>query len=431
MDTVKYLLVLDYLPSRINEIIYIRDYVKEKYNLDMVIISDMLSGEEEKVCRHVYHLPISSEDYIEAVLKILQSIGMECACILPFMDAVSGHAAILAKKLELYGDDPVLSFAGINKIQFREQEKLLSQYLTAQQIVVPKSVKVDTYEQLEHFFDDCGSGIVIKPIDGRANIGVRAVTQREQLKSSYDATLLAAQGNSILAEELIAFDSEFSFDGVGILSFLTQKVIQSGEYPVELGQIVPAQCSGAHCLALIKAGQSMNLISGQRYGAFHNEIKLNSSTGETFLVETNRRPAGMRIWDMANKVFNISLHDIWLDHLIKGYSDRFVIPEAQGSGFLVNLLSPKDGCVAVDFCDAIIKEKLVNCLTKILDRYQYEIIAIKINIAENSLVHNIPKTNNDFCGYVCVYIKDSKVNHRDIMQVINQAWGMLIQEYIF
>ncbi|MBD2780643.1 hypothetical protein ID852_13770 [Xenorhabdus sp. 42] len=426
----KYLLVLDYLPSRIHEIKLIKDYIQDKYNLDMVIISDFLSGEEGKLCDHVYHVPVSSPNYQDEVLKLIDSLEMKCVGILPFMDAVSGHAASLAKKLNVYGDDAVLSFAGINKLQFREQEKVLSRFLLAQDIVIPNLARINSYEQLSDFFGLCASGVVIKPVDGRANIGVKIVKDHELLKSSYEETLQTTPNSVIIAEELIEFDSEFSYDGVGSLHFLTQKVNQVGEYPVELGQIVPAQCPAINQLALMKAGQSMNLISGQRYGAFHNEIKLNSSTGETFLVETNRRPAGMHIWEMAAKVFNISLHKIWADHLIQGYSDTMTLPQANGSAFIINLVAPKDGVIKEGFDGVLLKEKTTSLVQELLYKYQYEILYTKIKITENSMVYKIPKTNNDFCGYVCVYINNAEVNHLELMQMINSSWQLLIQEFI-
>lgn len=426
----RYLLVLDYLPARINELKIIKDYIKEKYSLDMVIISDMLSGLEKEFCQYVYHLPVSSPDYQEEVLKILAALDMQCACVLPFMDAVSGHAASIADKLGVYGDSPDLSFAGINKLKFREQESVLARFLRAQSITLPKWMQIDNYEQLSDFFKSCPAGVVIKPVDGRANIGVRVVKHHSELYQSYQNTLEVVSDSTIIAEELIEFDSEFSFDGVGALSFLTQKFCQTGEYPVELGQIVPAQCSPSSALALIKAGQSMNLISGQRYGAFHNEIKLNSTTGQTFLVETNRRPAGMRIWDMANRVFGISLQKIWVDHLIQGYADTLVIPQAMGSAFLINLVSPVDGTLSADKVQKEIQDKTASLVNTLLAKYDYEIIDIKINIKGNSHLYRTPKTNNEFCGYVCVYIRDAKVDHIQLMNLINTSWQSMMNKEI-
>lgn len=430
MSKKKYLLVLDYLPARINELKIIKDYINEKYSLDMVIISDMLSGLEKEFCQHVYHLSVSSPDYQEDVINILASLDMQCVCILPFMDAVSGHAASIADKLGVYGDNTDLSFAGIDKLKFREQESVLAHFLRAQSITLPQWRKIDNFNQLSEFFKSCPAGVVIKPVDGRANIGVRVIKDDKELYDSYQNTLEVVADSTIIAEELMAFDSEFSFDGVGALSFLTQKLCQPGEYPVELGQIVPAQCSPSSALALIKAGQSMNLISGQRYGAFHNEIKLNSHTGQTFLVETNRRPAGMRIWDMANKVFGISLQRIWVDYLIQGYADTLVIPQATGSAFLINLVSPVDGILHADSVQQKIEDKTASLVNTLLAGYNYEIIHIKINIKGNSRLYRTPKTNNEFCGYVCVYIRDAKIDHIQLMNLINTSWQSMMKEEI-
>ncbi|MEL5515584.1 ATP-grasp domain-containing protein [Serratia bockelmannii] len=429
MGAKKYLLVLDYLPIRINELVSIKKYAKEKYSLEMVIISERLSGEERKFFDYIYHLPVSNHNYQDEVLNIIQKIDMQCVCILPFMDAVSGHAAVIAKKMGLYGDNAELSFAGVDKLRFREQESILKEFLDAQCIAIPRYREIISYDQLVDFFKLCPSGIVIKPTDGRANIGVKVIKNFEELEESYRSTCQVTANSKIIAEELIDFDSEFSYDGVGVLSFLTQKVSQKGEYPVELGQIVPAQCSATQALALTKAGQCINLISGQRYGAFHNEIKLNTSTGGTFLVETNRRPAGMRIWDMANKVYGVSLQHIWVDHLVQGYSNtRCMTPI--GSAFLINLLSPKDGVISREVNIEDVKEKTISLVNESFAKLNYEIIGVKINIKENSMVYKTPKTNNDFCGYVCVYINESDVNHQELMSSIVSAWKKMIMKYI-
>ncbi|MGP2450577.1 ATP-grasp domain-containing protein [Pantoea stewartii subsp. indologenes] len=430
MEKRRCLLVLDYLPARINELKNIKDFIKEKYSLEMIIVSDMLSGLEKDFCQYVYHLPISSPNYQDEVLNILASLDMHCVCILPFMDAVSGHAASIADKLGVYGDNADLSFAGIDKLKFREQESSLARFLRAQSITLPQWMKIDNYSMLSDFFKKCSTGVVIKPVDGRANIGVKVVKDENELYDSYHNIREVVPNSTIIAEELIAFDSEFSFDGVGALSFLTQKVCQHGEYPVELGQIVPAQCSPSSSLALIKAGQIINILSGQRYGAFHNEIKLNSETGQTFLVETNRRPAGMRIWDMANRVFGISLQEIWVDYLIQGYSDTLVIPKATGSAFLINLVSPIDGILHPNSIHEEIEEKTSSLVNTLLADYNYEIIQIKINVKGNSRVYANPKTNNDFCGYVCVYFKDEKLDLIQLMNSINTSWQDMMMEEI-
>ncbi|KTL60162.1 hypothetical protein AA106_03370 [Photorhabdus laumondii subsp. laumondii] len=430
MSSKKYLLVLDYLPARLNEIVNIRDYVRYNYSLELVIISDMLSGEEKNVTPFVYHIPVQTENYVDSVMTVLAELNMTCAGILPFMDAVSGYAAVIAKKLNVYGDDPELSFAGIEKYQFRQQETRILPLLAAQHIKTPRYTFINEIKELEEFYDSVPYGVIIKPNCGRANVGVVAVKDRSKIPTAFAQSVEQSGGNQTLAEELIIFDTEYSYDGIGCMAFLTQKVSQKGEFPVEIGQIVPAQCDGRNTIALHKAGQAMNLISGQTLGAFHNEIKQDSKTGETFLVETNRRPAGMRIWDMANRVYGISLQEIWVDHLVKGFSDRMILPEAKGRAFLINLLADKDGKINDKFDHTEVNEVLLASVDNILNKLCYEIIAIKINLDKNSPVYETPKSNNDFCGYVCVHINDEHVKCESLMNEINDAWREILSNYI-
>ncbi|EQC01985.1 ATP-grasp domain-containing protein [Photorhabdus temperata] len=430
MSSKKYLLVLDYLPARLNEIVNIRDYIQYNYSLELVIISDMLSGEEKNITPFVYHIPVRTENYIDKVIGVLSELDMTCAAILPFMDAVSGYAAVIAKKLSVYGDDPELSFAGIEKFQFRQQETRISPLLAAQHIKTPRYSFINDINELEAFYDSVPYGVVIKPNCGRANFGVVAIKDRNKIPTAFAQSVAQSGGNPILAEELITFDTEYSYDGIGCMAFLTQKVSQKGEYPVEIGQIVPAQCDGRNAIALHKAGQVINLISGQTLGAFHNEIKQDSKTGETFLVETNRRPAGMRIWDMANRVYGISLQEIWVDHLVKGFSDRMILPEAKGRAFLINLLAGKDGKINDKFSKTAVNRLLLVSIDNILGKLHYDIISVKINLDKNSLVYETPKSNNDFCGYVCVHINDEHIKCESLMNEINDAWRDILKNYI-
>ncbi len=138
----------------------------------------------------------------------------------------------------------------------------------------------------------------------------------------------------------------------------------------------------------------------------------------------------MRIWDMANKVFGISLQKIWVDHLVQGFSDTRAIPEPIGSAFLINLLAPEDGTIKTEMNPELIKNEMASLVKEILNEYKYEIIDIKVNVKGNSPVYKIPKTNNDFCGYVCVYIDKEKINHAELMSLINKSWQSIIKDYI-
>ncbi|WP_236637387.1 ATP-grasp domain-containing protein [Photorhabdus australis] len=430
MNSTRYLLVLDYLPARIGEIANIRDYIRHNYSLELVIISDMLSGEEKDITPFVYHIPVRTENYVDSVMAVIAELKMTCAGILPFMDAVSGYAAVIAKKLNVYGDDPELSFAGIEKYQFRQQETQILPLLMAQRIKTPRYTFINDIKELEEFYDSVPYGVIIKPNCGRANLGVVAVKDRSKISAAFAQSVAQSGGNQILAEELITFDTEYSYDGIGCMAFLTQKVSQKGEFPVEIGQIVPAQCDGRNVIALHKAGQAMNLISGQILGAFHNEIKQDSETGETFLVETNRRPAGMRIWDMANRVYGISLQEIWVDHLVKGFSDQMVLPKAKGRAFLINLLARKSGKINDNFDKTEVSDILLASVNNILNKLDYEIIAVKINLDKHSYVYETPKSNNDFCGYVCVHINDEHIECESLMNEINDDWQGILANYI-
>src|SRR4029453_8524050 len=119
--------------------------------------------------------------------------------------------------------------------------------------------------------------------------------------------------DGVICEELIPYRREFSFDGIGSLSFITEKISATGRYPVELGQVLPARITPRERNTISVAGRLANLLVGQRNGPFHNEITLSDDGHRAAVVEPNRRPAGMKIWTIASLVYQVNLYHLWVD----------------------------------------------------------------------------------------------------------------------
>jgi hypothetical protein len=85
-------------------------------------------------------------------------------------------------------------------------------------------------------------------------------------------------------------------------TWITEKTTTEGAYRAEIQQVVPAPLSAEVQARLMAAGQHMAALVSANNGAWHNEVFLGSDH-LTSAVETNMRPGGMHIWDLAREAF--------------------------------------------------------------------------------------------------------------------------------
>lgn len=120
-----------------------------------------------------------------------------------------------------------------------------------------------------------------------------------------------------LVESLIENAKEFSWDSVAGKQWITEKHTTEGHYRAEYQQVVPACLTPADEILLRSAGEHMRELVSPSNGAWHNEIFL--LPGATAAVETNMRPAGMHIWDLAMLSFeNFNPWLLWLRWAAEG-----------------------------------------------------------------------------------------------------------------
>lgn len=95
---------------------------------------------------------------------------------------------------------------------------------------------------------------------------------------------------------------EYSWDYVAGSTWITEKTTTDGAYRAEIQQVVPAPLAADAQARLMAAGRHMAGLVSQDNGAWHNEV-FHRANHRTSAVETNMRPGGMHIWDLARKAF--------------------------------------------------------------------------------------------------------------------------------
>jgi hypothetical protein len=305
-------LIVDYNLSRVADVAHISDYVRARYGAKTVLVRPAPSAVDEEICDEVVDLDPLRPDFVDQAYETLAVRADQFRAGIVFSDNAVYSGAALLRRLGLRVDDPELAYGAFCKIAYRSAETRHRELLDAQDLLVPDFAEVAVPTDVQRFADRHPEGFVVKPAKEGNNRGVVVLRPGDDPAAAFaEAAEYLAGG--IVCEQFIPYRREYSFDGVGAVRFVTEKVSAEGRYPVEVAQILPAAVSPAEHAAIERAGLLANLLVGQHAGPFHNEIKLSDDGRRTAVVEPNRRPAGMKIWSLAREVYAVDLYDRWVD----------------------------------------------------------------------------------------------------------------------
>ncbi|MGL4884260.1 MAG: ATP-grasp domain-containing protein, partial [Waterburya sp.] len=218
----------------------------------------------------------------------------------------------------------------------------------------------------------------------------------------------------------------------GNLSFITEKCSASGRYPVENGQILPARIDQNQRNLLTRIGRLANLLVGQCNNSFHNEIKIKADATQAAIVEPNRRPAGMKIWSLAERVYGLNFYHLWVDSVL-GETLPTKLPNPQGIAATIMLGCPHDGYLILPsqshpqyLFDKTWEIYQRNQITNDLEWFDFIFFA-----KTTTWVKSIPQENGDFLAQVCIYSPHSDVDILGIKNAISDCWQQAIASYIY
>lgn len=260
---------------------------------------------------------------------------------------------------------------------------------------------------------------------------------RLQAGDDYAAAFAAVTpylAEGLIVEELIQLEQEYSYDGIAHLHFMTEKLSVIGKYPVEYGQIVPAVVSPKARQLITRAGVLANLITGQFLGPFHNEIKIDEHSDQVAVIEPNRRPAGMKIWHLAEKVYGLNFFQLWVDSVNKkALPDQLPAPKGRAGIRLLGV--PRDGklnlSTTIELDAAQLLNQVLHCFRS---RYKYSLeiewFDFKLHARSGDVVKQTPTDNSGFIGQICAYIEDETISLRQVLDDFHQCWLMVINDYL-
>jgi hypothetical protein len=422
-EAAKLCVIVDYNLSRVEDVRIMTKRAKSAHGLTTVLIRAKAGALEKSLADHVIDLDPLAPDFAERAVTAIRALGTPVA-VLPFSDNAVASGARVGELLGLAADSSQGAAAAFSKIAYRQAEEGLLARQPREGVMAPAWQQIYSLPEAAEFYRRAPKGFIIKPSCEGNNRGVVKIMPGDDVAAAFAevAPYLAA---GALCEEYIDFPEEYSYDGIGELSFITKKSSAEGKYPVEYGQTVPARLPAHLDAAIRRAGALANEIVGQRIGPFHNEIKLDPRNARSGVIEPNRRPAGMRIWHLARKVYGIDFFELWVDTML-GAAPKISRLEARGTAAIRMLAAPRSGRLKKDSNEAQIFNEIMATprLVKLTKEQQLEWSDFKITAAAESMVSDIISDNGKFIAQVSVYAPNETSDVNTALDLFAQEWSV-------
>ncbi len=244
-----------------------------------------------------------SDDWLEPLEKAHRERPF--TAVIPALDYTSVIAARFAERVGLPG-------AGAAAARFMREKHALMARAAEAGIGCPSSAVVHSAAEIR--VPTQSRRWILKPVDRRASVGVQVLEADADLDAAWAFSSGAVErsyrdsmfAGSCLVQPYLE-GPEFSveclvIDGAVIFSNVTEKLVQAGACPVELGHVVPARLSDDSCQELV--GQTRRLIAatGFRTGVVHAEWIVQDGT--PYVVDCARLPGDsiVELIDIAYRV---------------------------------------------------------------------------------------------------------------------------------
>jgi len=342
MSTTSCLVVVGYNGNRINDIQKLRDLSHRLYNARLVLLVEQIHKDDHRVADHVCTTSFAEKDLsdsVELVSGCLSADRWKLLGVLPFSDRGVLLGAALAQRFGLPGITAAQARAGLDKQIFRGLEAAADAAPADYRPVA--STRIENLAQLRERVVSLGGKAFIKPACEGASRGCRVIHHPSECEEAWQA-LKPYRDGGIVLEELIEGAREYSWDNVAGSTWITEKTTTEGAYRAEIQQVVPAPLANQLHTRLIAAGKHMADLVSTDNGAWHNEVFLRRD-GFSSAVETNMRPGGMHIWDLARHAFSdFDPWERWVRWAVEGQVAPHA-PVARGHCAIRLLRAPRDG----------------------------------------------------------------------------------------
>ncbi|MCM3884203.1 biotin carboxylase [Frankia sp. R82] len=345
-----------YNNTRVYDVAKLRDLCHREYRARLVLVTDRPGPQDAAAADVVIaaalgrlgrlppngtsDAPPSPAGVAGQVAAELARRGLRPIGVLPFSDRGVVLGAQLAARFGLPGAEPAQAASGLDKHRFRAVEAAAAAHPTGYTPL--RSQVVQTLAEFEAAVARFGGSAFVKPTSEGNSRGCQLVPTLAACPALWTA-LAPYHDRGVLVETLVTGAREYSWDFVGGTRWLTAKHTTAGRFRAEFQQIVPAPLDEVQTALLDQAGAHVRQLVSPTNGAFHTELFLLEQGVAT--VETNLRPGGMHIWDLARLAFGG--FDPWREWLRWSTDGQLpsARPVAQAVSGIRMLRAPRDGVV--------------------------------------------------------------------------------------
>ncbi|MFL1528409.1 biotin carboxylase [Pseudomonas sp. O230] len=394
MNTTSCVVVVGYNGNRVHDIQKLRNLCKKLYDARLILLVEKIQPDDDQVADHVCSTSLAPEDVsdsLELVVSCLNADHWKLIGVLPFSDRGVLLGAALASHYGLPGITPAEARAGLDKQIFRKLEAAAERSPEDYRAVF--SVRIDSLAELRQRVVEMGGKAFIKPACEGASRGCRVIHHPSECDEAWQALKPYREGGIVL-EELIQNAREYSWDFVAGSTWVTEKTTTEGAYRAEIQQVVPAPLAADVQARLAAAGRHMTGLVSLDNGAYHNEVFLRAD-GLTSAVETNMRPGGMHIWDLARLAFvDFDPWERWVRWAVEGKTDSYD-PVARGYSGIRLLRAPAGGLLRyVPDIESLARELNIDLVEAVY--------AKRLSDSVTALV----KDNTSFIGHIVLFSED-------------------------
>ncbi|MFJ9718942.1 acetyl-CoA carboxylase biotin carboxylase subunit family protein [Streptomyces sp. NPDC101213] len=253
--------------------------------------------------------PLDPDSLLKAIHAHAEQ-GWHPRIVVPLNDWTLGSANTVNRALGLGGLDATVVVNARNK-------HAMKQALVAAGVPTPRSLPVQSEQELLDAIDAVGLPVVIKPYDFGGSGGVVLATTREEAVAGLAeakgvvaeyGSLLKIQGDTYLVEQLVDSDDEVSVEvlcGAGRAQVLTvtEKYLSPRPWFAEMAHLVPSHRTADQDLTDLAVRACTAL--GIDRGLAHVEIKF-AADGTAWVIEVAARPGGDGIMDQVERAYSLN-----------------------------------------------------------------------------------------------------------------------------
>jgi hypothetical protein len=396
-----------------------RRIVNSEHGLKLILVRPEQAAVDRDICDEFIEFDLQDPLGAIGLFDEFKKRGLRPKGGFVFSDRSMNVGTELLGLLGLTSSSYEFANRALNKYSYRSNEFLLKSS-SDPGFYFPRFRSVSCREELDFCIGQMGLPLILKPASEGNNRGVSRISSLDEIESAWNVVSPYASGG-IIVEEWIPLEREYSFDGFGHIEFITRKISATGRYPVERGQQVPAILQDQEFDAIKTAGRIANQIVDGHLTAFHNEIKIGRMPMDlkvrAAVVEPNRRPGGMQIWDLAERVYGVNLYREMIRFLI-GLAPIRALPSPKGIA-AIRMLGPIEDR-DWDMSNADTLTLLGDCLPS---RTDIEFFDLKSHKSIGNFVRVVPLQNSDFVASFCAFSPRIDEQHLDaIMNQVEQTW---------